>query len=85
MKFQRKEYRLSVKQRSTCEYNGNHTGNIIMFFSVILIFSKTTKPFNPIVSSSMNISNNIYNFIPIGHAITNIQNVQIHLRNDSTI
>jgi hypothetical protein len=28
VKFQRKEYRLSVKQRSTCEYNGNHTGNI---------------------------------------------------------
>jgi hypothetical protein len=28
VKFQRKEHRLSVKQRSTCEYNGNHTGNI---------------------------------------------------------
>jgi hypothetical protein len=33
----------------------------------------------------MNISNNIHNFVPIGHAITNIQNVQIPLRNYSTI
>jgi hypothetical protein len=33
----------------------------------------------------MNISNNIYNLVPIGHAITNIQNVQIPLRNYPTI